>query len=375
MSRRLVPSAVDAVLAVLLTVFVVAATLGPARWYAHEPHFVPAVGVVLLMAGTLVLAWRRSAPLTTLLVSAGALVGYYALGFPGGPNVLGPALALGTYAFLRGPSRAAAVGAALVAFDVLVDVVGTGRADHALGLGGALLLGGVAAVAVGSAFRARAASLAAARKEAAEADQRRAEQERLAIAREVHDVVAHSLAMISVQAGVGSHVADKRPDQAKRALLEIKEASRTALEDLRRTLALLRGSGDLAPAPGLDRLADLVSTGRNAGLEVAVDGSLGPLPRHVDAAAYRILQESLTNVVRHAVGARAVTLRLRREEDGVELVVSDDGRPSGTEPGTGTGLRGMAERARVLGGWVASGPRPGGGFEVRAWLPLTGGDG
>lgn len=376
MRARLLPPPVDVVIAMLLTGFVVGVTLGPARWYAHGAHHVQGAGLVLLSGGTLVLAWRRRFPLAVLLLSFLAVVTYYLLGFPAGPNWFASALALGTYAFLRGALRSALVGLALVAVDGILLLIASIPLERVVGSVSGLLLGGTAAVAVGTALRARAASVAATRKEAAEASRRRAEEERLAIAREVHDVVAHSLAMINVQAGVGSHVADRRPDQAKRALQEIKEASRTALEDLRKTLAVLRGSGDRTPAPGLDRLPELVSTTSGAGLEVTVEGTPGTLPAHVDAAAYRILQESLTNAVRHATGARTVAVSLQRSEGGLELSVTDDGRPAtgdAVPAGNGNGLRGMAERARVLGGWVTAGQRSGRGFQVRAWLPVAGG--
>jgi signal transduction histidine kinase len=372
--RKLSPPSIDAVTAVLLTVFVLGVTMGPARWYGHQSHHFPALALVLLLGGTGVLAWRRRFPLTVLLVSAGAVLAYYGLGFSGGPNVIAPALALGTYAFVRGTMRSALAGAMLVGLATVLELVRVGFAEPTLGVAGGFLLGGTAAVAVGSALRARAASLMAARKEAAEASRRRAEEERLTIAREVHDVVAHSLAMINVQAGVGSHVADRRPEQAKRALLEIKEASRTALEDLRETLAVVRGADDRTPAPGLDRLSELIASTGSAGLEVTVDGSAGTLPAHVDAAAYRILQESLTNVVRHAVAAETVTVRIRHHGDGIELTVVDDGRMTTVDTtASGNGLRGMAERARALGGSVIAGQRSRGGFQVQAWLPLTGG--
>lgn len=368
-SRRLIPPLVDVVVAVLLTTFVVGGTFGPARWHTYQPHHIPAVGLALLVGGSAVIAWRRRFPLTVLLVSAGAVLAYYALGFPGGPFVLAPGVALATYAFARGVLRSAVVGGALFALMVLLTLINDGFTEVP-GYTLALLLGGTAAVAVGTAIRARAASLAAARNEAAETSKRRAEQERLAIAREVHDVVAHSLAMINVQAGVGSHIADQDPDQAKRALLAIKEASHTALEDLRHTVAVLRGSPSRAPVAGLDRLPELVSATSSAGLAVTVDGDRGTVPAPVDATAYRILQESLTNVVRHAVGATRVTVRMDNTGDALNLTVTDDGMPVPGGAG-GSGIRGMTERARALGGSVTAGPVASGGFEVRAQLPLT----
>lgn len=378
-SRKLLPPPVDVAIALLLTIFVVGVTLGPARYghggHSHHVHGL-AGAILLLSAGTISVAWRRRFPLAVLLLTSAAVVVYYVLHYPGGPNAIVPAIALGTFAYLRGPLRAGVIGAALVGLDVLLVLLWQGFADRGLGLSGALILGSIAAVAIGTALRARAASLTARRNEAAEVSRRRAEEERLAIAREVHDVVAHSLAMINVQAGVGSHVADRRPEEAKKALLEIKKASQSALEDLRKTLDVLRGSGQRAPSPGLERLPELVATTSNAGLEVTVEGTPGTLPAHVDAAAYRILQESLTNVVRHATNAHRVTVRLHRAPDGLELVVTDDGETSAAPAeSNGNGLRGMAERARVLGGWVTAERRPRQGFQVRAWLPVAEGTG
>lgn len=369
--RRLVPRPVDVVVAVLLTMLIVGATLGPASWHTHQPHHIPVAGAALLVGGSGIIAWRRRFPLTVLLISAGAVLAYYALGFPGGPAVIAPGVALGTYAFARGVLRSAVVGGALLALMLLVALV-SDRFSEIPGYAVGLLLGVTAAVAVGAALRARAASLAAARNEAVESSRRRAEQERLAIAREVHDVVAHSLAMINVQASVGSHLADQDPEQAKRALTAIKDASHSALEDLRHTLAVLRGSTTRAPVAGLDRLPELVSATRNAGLSVTMHGSPGTVPAPVDATAYRILQESLTNVVRHAVGATGVTVRMHNTGDVLDLTIADNGRPvTGGARSSGSGLRGMTERARALGGSVTAGPVAAGGFEVRAQLPLT----
>lgn len=369
-SRRLVPPLTDIVVAVPLTAFIVGATVESGRWSTHQPNHISALSMVLLVGGSGIIAWRRRFPLTVLLISAGAVLVYYALRSPGGPAVIAPTVALGTYAFLRGALRSALAGAAMVLLMALVALM-TGAAALP-GLTGGLILDATAAVAVGSAVRARAASQRAARNEAAESSRRRAEQERLAIAREVHDVVAHSLAMINVQAGVGSHVADQDPEQAKRSLLAIKDASRAALEDLRHTLAVLRDSPVRAPVAGMDRLPELISRTRNTGLTVTVAGDPGTLPAPVDAAAYRILQESLTNVVRHAVEATTVTVRIHNTGDYLELTVTDDGRPvHGDAHSSGSGLRGMTERARALGGSVTVGGLER-GFQVQARLPVTG---
>jgi signal transduction histidine kinase len=195
-------------------------------------------------------------------------------------------------------------------------------------------------------------------------------------------VVAHSLAMINVQAGVAAHVADWRPEQAKAALLAIKEASRSALVDLRATLGVLRSGDDRAPTPGLGRLPDLIEVASATGITVHADGDPGVLPAPVDVASYRIVQECLTNVVRHGQGADVVTIRLVRTPEELEITVLDNGTSTtparhgghghGGSGQDGNGLRGMAERAEALGGSVVAGPESTGGFRVFARLPLTG---
>jgi signal transduction histidine kinase len=297
---------------------------------------------------------------------------YYASGDPGGPMIVAPTLALFTLAFLRGPLVAGTAGGVLV-IAVIAEVLAGGDADGTFDprLAGFLLWVTVA-VAVGTLGRMHRAAQRSAADRAAEATRLRAEEQRLRIAREVHDVVAHSLAMINVQAGVAAHVADRRPDEAKAALLAIKDASRSALTDLRATLGVLRSGDERAPTPGLALLPDLVAGTAGAGLEVTVEGAAGPLPAPVDVAAYRIVQECLTNVVRHATGADEVTVRLARTDDDLEITVVDNGAADVVGPG-GNALRGMAERARALGGDVRSGPRAGGGFLVCARLPLGGG--
>lgn len=207
---------------------------------------------------------------------------------------------------------------------------------------------------------------------AVERRRRQAEQERLRIAREVHDVVAHSLAMINVQAGVAAHVADRKPEEAVKALLAIKEASRAALVDLRATLGVLRSGEGTAPAPSLARLDELLTP---VGKPVEVLGEPGDLPVPVDVAAYRIVQESVTNALRYAPDATKITIRFARTGGQLEITVRDDGRATMPSIGAGTGLAGMRERAEALGGGVEAGGVPGGGFEVRAVLPVEGGGG
>jgi signal transduction histidine kinase len=199
------------------------------------------------------------------------------------------------------------------------------------------------------------------------------------IARDLHDSVAHSMASISVQAGVGAHVLDERPEDARAALLAIKHASGDALAELRATLSMLRSSEAVPrePTDGLDRLPLLVESSRAAGLavDVVIEGDAQQLPPAVDTAAFRIVQESLTNVIRHAGPARA-TVAVRHGDGGVEIEVTDDGRGAvngngdAVRGGGGHGLAGMRERVALLGGELYAGPRRTGGYRVRARLPL-----
>ncbi|HYV60965.1 MAG TPA: histidine kinase [Acidimicrobiia bacterium] len=205
---------------------------------------------------------------------------------------------------------------------------------------------------------------------------RRVADERLRIARDLHDVIAHSIASINVQAGSAIHVMDRRPEQARDSLLAIKDASGEALAELRSTIGVMRGSEDgdapRAPTPSLARLEPLVETAARAGLpvDVGVRGDPRPLPAAVDGAGYRIVQESLTNVVRHA-HAREATVTIEYGPATVEIEVVDDGRNGAAGGAPGHGMAGMRERAHAVGGRVEAGPRFTGGFRVWATLPTT----
>jgi signal transduction histidine kinase len=379
LASRRAPRPVDVLLGVVFGIIVTGSTTAAQRWHgAATGHPLDALGYGLLWAACLTMLIRRRLPMVAFLLSAGLVSGYYFAGYPGGPAVIVPVFALAMLAFRRGPVVAGvASGAvdAVVIAGILVRGDSAGVLDARLF---GLVLGTLAAVAMGTAGRLRRAAAAEGRARLVERERRRSEQERLRIAREVHDVVAHSLAMINVQAGVAAHVADRRPEQAKAALLAIKEASRSALTDLRATLDVLRSGEERTPTPGMSRLPDLIATAGSAGLAVTVHGAeeTAGLAAPVDVAAYRILQESLTNVVRHAAGADTVTVRLLRTGGQLEISVLDNGEPTAAPAGTsaGNGLRGMAERAAALGGGVSAGPAAGGGFEVRARLPLAGGD-
>jgi signal transduction histidine kinase len=206
-------------------------------------------------------------------------------------------------------------------------------------------------------------------------------EERLRIARDVHDVVAHAMVAINVQAGVGAHLLDRDPDQARSTLLDIKKTSGEALAGLRSTLGILRDPEDaddvpVQPALGLGELDTLRSSLGKAGLRLTldVDPATAALPASVDATAYRIVREALTNVLRHASSDEAV-VRVRHEADHVVIEIEDDGTGrrtpvNGTAPGTGNGLRGMRERALAVGGTLDAGARPHGGWRVAASLPV-----
>ena len=243
----------------------------------------------------------------------------------------------------------------------------------------ALLLAGwlLAVVIAAEATRIRA-ERAAATRASRQIDQRRHQsEERLRVARDLHDVIGHNISLINVQASMGLDLMDSQPEQARAALSAIKSASKEALEELRTMLTTLRRDDDDAPrspAPGLDRLPELIELTRAAGLsvEVEVAGKAPPLPTAVHLAAYRIIQESLTNVARHAGRAR-VTVRVTYDDADVHVEIDDDGAlPSegAAAIGTGSGITGMRERATALGGDLSAGFRRGGGFRVSARLPV-----
>ena len=350
-----------------------------------------ALSVVLVVVAGGALALHRRAPMVVLAVTTSALVLYSLRDYSGSPVYVTWIGAIFAVSVTRGPARAwvpAAVSTAVILATAFQDstwvVVGRlGQAPWSIAAlfvswaVGALLLGGSVRGrgAERAAMEERARHLAETREEEA---RRRVAEERVRIARDLHDSVAHSMASISVQAGVGAHVLDERPEDARAALLAIKHASGDALAELRATLSMLRSS-DAAPrepAAGLDRLPSLVNSSRAAGLpvDVVIEGDARPLPPAVDTAAFRIVQESLTNVIRHAGPARA-TVAVRHGDDGVEIEVTDDGRGAVDGNGVadggrgGHGLAGMRERVGLLGGELYAGTRRSGGYRVRARLP------
>jgi signal transduction histidine kinase len=206
---------------------------------------------------------------------------------------------------------------------------------------------------------------------------RRVAEERLRIARELHDIVAHHITLANAQAQVASHLFDSRPEQARASLGKLARTTGDALDELRATVGLLRRSGEsptpLEPSPGLSQLDELVGSFRRGGLNVAVrrEGTPRPLTPGADLTAYRIIQEALTNVTKHAATGTA-RVGLSYERDRLTITVADDGRPTHhtDSPQGGYGLIGMRERAAAAGGQLTAGPGPGGGFLVTSELPL-----
>ncbi|WP_344532539.1 sensor histidine kinase [Streptomyces levis] len=333
---------------------------------------------VLLVVAAGLLLWRKRYPVAVVFGTAGAVMVYLGAGYPYGPVLLTVALACFS-AIVAGHRRAAwAAMGTLWAGHVLVahwlyqwlPPSGDSPAPWSAELVVATWV--VAITAVAELFRVRREQWARERAERAEAARRRADEERLRIARELHDVLAHSISVINVQAGVGLALLDTDPEQARSALTTIKAKSKEALGEVRQVLDTLRapGAAPRTPAPGLDRLPELVEQAASAGLTVTVEGRPPDLAPGTDLAAFRILQEALTNVVRHS-GSRHARVHLAHDADVLRLRVDDDGPATGAEAGgSGNGLAGMRERAAALGGTIAAGPRPDGGFRVLAVLPL-----
>jgi signal transduction histidine kinase len=379
----------DVVLAVLAVLVELAGTAMAARHQAPA-RTLDVYGYLLLGAGAAALVARRGQPVPVLMLAFATTLGYVLLGYPNGPIWLTLVIAFGT-ALMTG-HRIAAYGSLLagyLAFLWLPVLVAVQRAPSAWAAGGLaawllLLLAGAELIRNRRAFTQASRQRAIEEQRSAhETAQRQASEERLGIARDLHDVVAHSLSLINVQAGVALELMDQRPEQVRTALTAIKQASREALVDVQSVLDSLRRPGEKmprAPAPGLRDVGELVRRAEATGLSVDVRVTPLSLPRGVDAAGYRIVQEALTNVVRHA-DASSVSVRIGEEAGDLVIEVEDDGAerpgPSRGAGGGGRGIRGMTERATALGGQLTAGPRAltgggevGGGFAVRARLPL-----
>ncbi len=329
-----------------------------------------AVAVLLVLAGPAALVVRDRWPLAVVAVSMASTAVYIRLGYPYGPVFVSLIVAL-VSAVLAGRSRATWLLAAVGLAGFVVASAGDPYRDGDLLLHAALVAGWLVVVlAVAEVVRWRRDAVMQQRRAEREVRQRQEGEQRLALAQELHDVLAHHISLINVQAGVALHLIDEQPERARPALADIKQASREALRELRGALEILR-RGEAAPRTPAPRLADLdhlVATVRASGLDVHLDDGRRPddLPAAVELAAFRIVQEALTNVSRHA-HAHSATVRLRYDGD-VTVEVADDGVGGTAVPGNG--IAGMRERAAALGGEVEAGPCPGGGFRVVARLPV-----
>ncbi len=419
----------DVIFALGLTVILVGGSYGEAHPKSPSdtiqfkgipiPH--PGPGALALVAvACLALAWRRQWPVAVLGISTAAVCIYSLLGYVNGAAMLAPAIAVYSMATLVEVWRAA--GLALATLTVLLASTAAANPFGKITGGGFYLIPGlvIGALLAGIAVANRRAYVASIQDRAQEDARRQVVEERLRIARELHDVVAHTMATINVQAGSAAHVLPTRPEVAAEALQAIKAASKDGLRELRAILNVLRQADDAdptQPTPGLAQLDTLVAGARRAGLEttLTVTGTAVPLPAAADLAAYRIIQESLTNTIRHA-GPATATVSVSYAADEVRISVTDTGlgqpaalargddppnpppfQPVTTNPpdppdrrsaprsarpadgaastpatGSGHGLAGMRERAASVGGSVETGPAPGGGFRVAARLPLRG---
>ena len=337
----------------------------------------PAAAFLLVIAACLVLAVKRRYPLAVLTASTAAVAAYSLLGYVNGSALLAPTLAL--YYVAKVVSIRRSLPAAVVTLAVLMAATAARNPFGPTGAGFIVIPALIAVALVGGvAVRNRNTYV---QERAQDETRRRMDEERLRIARELHDVVAHTMATINVQAGMAAHVLADQPEVAAEALQTIRIASKDGLRELRAILNVLRQAdeGDpTQPAPGLAQLDALVSRAEGAGLPVTLRQSGTPreLPAPVDLTAYRIVQESLTNVIRHA-GPATATVLICYEDASVQIEVTDTGLGPGPQPladgalgaGGGYGLTGMRERASAVGGVIAAGPGPAGGFRVTARLP------
>ncbi|GAA4985199.1 sensor histidine kinase [Actinopolymorpha pittospori] len=372
-------------LPLVLAVVQVFGTLGAARHLGAAPEPVAPLAIVLLVAGPAALVFRHHRIVAVLCFLMALTLAYLGLGYPLGPFVFSPIIAL--IEAVRQRHRLVAWVSAGVLYFGHLAIGWLSGADAGPSLVKAVIVAGwLLVVLIGAELtRIRVERVEESRRARAAEAAGRVTEERLRIARELHDVVAHNISLINVQAGVALHLMDAQPEQARTALTAIKQASKETLVELRSVLGVLRQvdeSGPRHPAPSLRRLDDLAARTRQAGLDVrvSVGGRPVPLPSSVDTAAYRIVQEALTNVLRHS-GARTAWVRVDYGGRMLVVEVVDDGlavasglpnaNPNDGSTG-GSGLAGMRERVTALGGDLVVGPVPGKGFRVYAELPQEG---
>jgi signal transduction histidine kinase len=375
------PFTADALLAGLLAVLLL-----PGIWITprdvdyRDPDV---LAVVLVLAGTLPLAWRRRRTMAALVTVAIAWVSYIALGYAEGGSAVPVLVALYTVA-AHCPRRPSLLAAGLTAVGVLVALLTTRGDVTPDAFVGNFVIFGTAWI-LGDNLHHRRVYVTGLETRAERLEREREEQaqravtaERTRIARELHDVVAHSVSVMVVQAGAARRVLRAEPAKAEEALASVEQAGRQSLNELRRLLGVLRRDDDRSfgrtPQPSIEALGELLNSTRKAGLPVhfTVEGTPRPLPPGVDLSAYRIVQEALTNALKHA-GPATAAVHLRYDADDLHVVVTDDGRGSGAianGDGDGKGLVGMKERVTMCGGELTAGHLPEGGFAIRARLPL-----
>jgi signal transduction histidine kinase len=366
----------DVLLAVVLGVVMVFGSSRAGEGQIPPRHPLDWTADVLMLVAALGVVPRGVSALSGLALASGACCAYLAAGYPYGPIMLPLAVTMFSVA-ARSSIRRSAVACVFAVLTILapewVQIVLKGPSSTALEITG-LVAWPIVPWAMGTVKSARSQAGLMAREEKY---RRRAYQERLHVAREVHDVVGHALAAINMQSSVALHVLGKRPEQAKFSLEVIKTTSKESLDELRRTLDIFRQTPDCESSerivPQLPQIDTLVSTMAASGLTttVSVKGAVTELPASVNLAGYRILQESLTNVLRHAGSGNAAVLIEFTPRDLV-LQVCDEGRAQPDTPlrGGGNGITGMRHRASAVGGTLEAGPRPEGGFRVQALLPI-----
>lgn len=332
-----------------------------------------ALSILIAVVGPLALIAARRFPGPVVAITAVAASADLFVNARGGPPYVALAFAI-LSAVVRGHRIWAwvSIGVCWIASITLAGVLG--RAEWTPFRIAGTTLGILIVFGIGESIRSRRERVREFRRLASERRQSTVQAERVRIARELHDVLAHSLSQINVQAGVGLHLMDKQPDKAREALASIKDTSKSALDEVRSVLGMLRAEGTptdapLVPEPDLDRLPALVAS---SGLDVRLDDRIdhAAVPAQAQLAMYRVVQESLTNVSRHATGVTHVDVRLERVGESYVVSVHDDGRGETANESGGRGLLGMRERAELLGGHLSAGPAEGGGFEVRMEIPV-----
>jgi signal transduction histidine kinase len=372
---------VDVVVAIAFTLFCLFVTIAIAS-DSTDPFDAGTVALILVIGGSL--AWRSRWPEAVLAVTVAGLIPYSIAEYAGGPIYLAPLVAIATIAAQGDRRRTAIASIATVAVFVVVAAVsdGANHIPYLLAFAGWV----VGAAFLGTAHYNRHALLQQLEQRARDLEDSREEEarrqvaeERLRIARDLHDVIAHGIAAIHMQSAATLHVLERHPENARPALSTIKQLSKETLDELRITVDVLRGDdaaerAPRAPTPGIERLDDLVDQARRAGLSVELhcEPPVAPVPVAVDVAAYRIVQESLTNVMRHAGPGAHTVVSVERVPDAIDVEVRDDGLGAAAANGSpGHGLAGMRERAATVGGELVAGPGSHGGYCVRAHLPTV----